>query len=90
MLLKMNHNDVALPFMVDDYRISNSVSQFSGQHTHGFCMAGAVKEDQDFNGFLLYFKFFTNFGNFKISWHDIDLRVRQCILKECNYQSTNV
>lgn len=40
MLFKMNHNDVALPFMVDDYRISNSVSQFSGQHTHGFFYGG--------------------------------------------------
>lgn len=48
----MNHNGVALPFMVIDYRNSNSESQFPGQqHTNGFCMAGAVKEDRDFNWF---------------------------------------
>lgn len=31
---------------------ANSESQFPGQqHTNGFCTAGAVKEDRDFNGF---------------------------------------
>lgn len=94
LLFLMNHNGIVLPFMVIDYKISNSWKLFF-RTAHPWILYGGCSErgsrfQWTFALFLLILTFLRMLVILKISWHNIDVVVMQCIFKECNYQSYNI